>query len=207
MSSQSQRNANPDLLSNDVADSEAETESEATPESAEDAQEPVADLSLDHVFEILKNERRRTVLQYLDEHGDTVSLSDLAEHVAAVENDTTVTQVTSNERKCVYVGLYQCHLPKMDNMDIVEFNQNRGRISLGPNAPQLYEYLGESDSRDRPWPLYYGTFAVAGALLLGLSHLGASSVGLTSTVVSSIVLLGIGACAVTQFREQRDDAS
>jgi len=45
-------------------------------------------LSLDLVFEVLKNERRRRVLKYLSESSsETVSLSDLAEHIAAIEND------------------------------------------------------------------------------------------------------------------------
>ena len=162
-------------------------------------------LPLDHVFEILKNERRRTVLHYLSDRGETVSLGELAEHVAAVENGTTVAQVTSNERKCVYVGLYQCHLPKMDDMDIVEFNQNRGRISLGPNASQLYEYLDESDDVERPWPLYYGALTAVGVGLLAASQLGVAAVGLTATVVSVVVLVGLVGVATAQTLDQRSD--
>ena len=172
MSSTSQRADDSDLVPEGA---DAGTDAVATETDAET--ESSTELSLDHVFEILKNERRRTVLHYLKDHGGTVLLGELAEHVAAVENGTTVAQVTSNERKCVYVGLYQCHLPKMDDMDIVEFNQNRGRISLGPNATQLYEYLDESDDVDRPWPLYYGGLTVAGIGLLVASQLGAAAVG------------------------------
>ena len=206
MSSTSQRASDGDILSeepdSDGADAVAETES--VPEDETDS-EQVADLPLDHVFEILKDERRRTVLHYLQDHGGTVSLGELAEHVAAVENGTTVAQVTSNERKCVYVGLYQCHLPKMDDMDIVEFNQNRGRISLGPNALQLYEYLEESDAVARPWPLYYGSIAGAGALGLLASHLGGAAVGLTPTVVSTVALVGLVGVSAAQLLARRDD--
>ncbi|WP_436930355.1 DUF7344 domain-containing protein [Halosimplex halobium] len=206
MASSSQRASEGDLLSEEADDPEPEAvdETESVPEEEADS-EAVADLPLDHVFEILKNERRRTVLHYLQEHGGTVSLGELAEHVAAVENGTTVAQVTSNERKCVYVGLYQCHLPKMDDMDIVEFNQNRGRISLGPNAVQLYEYLEESDGTDRPWPLYYGSLTGAGVLGLVASQLGAAAVGLTPTVVATVALLGIAGVAAAQTLDHRDD--
>ncbi|WP_436910139.1 DUF7344 domain-containing protein [Halosimplex marinum] len=205
MSSTSQR-ASEDIVPEeaDEPEPEAVAETESVPEEEADSAE-VADLPLDHVFEILKNERRRTVLHYLREHGGTVSLGELAEHVAAVENDTTVAQVTSNERKCVYVGLYQCHLPKMDDMDIVEFNQNRGRISLGPNAAQLYEYLEESDDVDRPWPLYYGSLAGAGVLGLVASGLGAAAVGLTPTVVATVVLVGLVGVSAAQTLDRRED--
>lgn len=191
-----------ELTPDNVETSDAIEESDASVE-----QEPESNtaLPLDHVFEILKNERRRTVLHYLEDHGETVSLGELAEHVAAVENGTTVAQVTSNERKCVYVGLYQCQLPKMDDMDIVEFNQNRGRISLGPNADQLYEYLEEPMDSDRPWPLYYGGLTAAGAVLLVASQLGAAGVGLSATVVSTVVLLGLAGVATAQTLEQRGE--
>ncbi|QPV63594.1 hypothetical protein I7X12_02880 [Halosimplex litoreum] len=206
MSSTSQRAGDGDILAEeaDEPEPEAVAETESAPESEADSQS-VADLPLDHVFEILKNERRRTVLHYLQDHGGTVSLGELAEHVAAVENGTTVAQVTSNERKCVYVGLYQCHLPKMDDMDIVEFNQNRGRISLGPNAAQLYEYLEESDDLDRPWPLYYGSLTGAGVLGLVASQLGAAAVGLTPTVVATVVLVGVVGVSAAQTLDRRDE--
>ena len=202
MASASQRKSDDDIVSDDVADQQ---HSEVAPTSESDSEEESRSaLPLDHLFEILKNERRRTVLHYLEEHDGTVSLGELAEHVAAVENGTTVTQVTSNERKCVYVGLYQCHLPKMDDMDIVEFNQNRGRISLGPNAEQLYEYLDESDDVVRPWPLYYGALTAVGVVLLVASQLGGASIGLTATVVSTLVLVGLAGIATVQTLEQQD---
>ncbi|MFC7139045.1 hypothetical protein ACFQMA_04230 [Halosimplex aquaticum] len=203
MSSASQHANEQDVVPEETeADADQAVPTEAA-EEAETEEESSSQLPLDHVFEILKNERRRTVLHYLREHGGTVSLGELAEHVAAVENGTTVAQVTSNERKCVYVGLYQCHLPKMDDMDIVEFNQNRGRISLGPNAAQLFEYLEESDEVDRPWPLYYGSLTAVGAVLLVASQLGAAAVGLTATVVSTVVLLGLVGVASAQTLDQR----
>jgi hypothetical protein len=202
MSSTSQRRDDNNLVP-EGAETDAETDTIAAEEGSET--ESDAQLPLDHVFEILKNERRRTVLHYLKDHGETVSLGELAEHVAAVENGTTVAQVTSNERKCVYVGLYQCHLPKMDDMDIVEFNQNRGRISLGPNAPQLYEYLDESDDVERPWPLYYGALTAVGVGLLVASQLGVAAVGLTATVVSVVVLVGLVGVATAQTLDKRSD--
>lgn len=47
-----------------------------------------------------------------------------------MENDTTVKRLSSDQRKRVYIGLYQCHLPKMDKLGVVEYDKNRGRIEL-----------------------------------------------------------------------------
>ncbi|MHB9286529.1 hypothetical protein ACKVMT_05760 [Halobacteriales archaeon Cl-PHB] len=139
-------------------------------------------LPLDQVFEILKNQRRREVLHYLNEHEGQASLSDLAEHIAAMENDTTVDAISSSQRKRVYVGLYQCHLPKMDDMNIVAFDQNRGDVELAANAEQLDAYLTDTGSARR-WHRVYLGLAVAAGLLVGVGELGAAAYGLSPMLV------------------------
>lgn len=172
-------------------------------EEATDASDSADRLPLDQVFEILKNERRRTVLEYLRTHEGPVALGELAEHVAAVENDKPVAQVTSNERKCVYVGLYQCHLPKMDNMDIVEFNQNRGRIEVGPNAEQLEEYHDPTETAARPWPLYY--LGVSGVgLLLSIGAYLSGGFSDATVAIAVAVMLSVAALAIVQRSERTE---
>jgi len=166
----------------DVDSESAENESEQTETTAPSEPE---ELSLDLIFEVLKNRRRRDVIRYLKEQGERTSLSDLAEHVAALENDTTTQALTSSQRKRVYVGLYQCHLPKMDDMDIVNFNQDRGYVELGANVDQLDPYLDPVTSDDQSWHTYY----------LGLSGLGVGAIavslaaGLTAALTQA--LLGV----------------
>jgi len=154
-------------------------------------QESAADdrLPLDQVFEILKNSRRRETLHYLNENGGTATLSGLAEHIAAIENDTTVQQITSSQRKRVYVGLYQCHLPKMDSMDVIDFDKNRGTLEVAKNADQVCSYLGDSDSGD--WYKLYLGLAIAGSLLFVVSIAGAAQYGLQPSIVLFLLLGGM----------------
>jgi len=166
----------------DVDSESAENESEQAETTAPAEPE---ELSLDLIFEVLKNRRRRDVIRYLEEQSERTSLSDLAEHVAALENDTTTQALTSSQRKRVYVGLHQCHLPKMDDMDIVNFNQDRGYVELGANVDQLDPYLDPVTTDDQSWHTYY----------LGLSGLGVGAIaislaaGLTAALTQ--VLLGV----------------
>ena len=146
-------------------------------------------LPLDQVFEILKNSRRRETLHYLNDNGGTATLSGLAEHIAAIENDTTVQQITSSQRKRVYVGLYQCHLPKMDSMDVIEFDKNRGTLELARNAEQVCSYLGDSDGSD--WYKLYLGLAAVGSLLFLVSIAGAAQYGLRPSVVLFLLLGGM----------------
>ncbi|XVH33593.1 DUF7344 domain-containing protein (plasmid) [Haloferacaceae archaeon DSL9] len=153
---------------------------------ARERQEPES-LSLDLVFEVLKNERRRHVLRYLEQNPGTASLSDLAEHIAAIENDKPVASLTSQERKRVYVGLYQCHLPKMDDTDVIAFDDNRGTVDVGPNADQLYTLLEQNESTTEPWHHYYlGATGASAALFVGTFALAAEL--LTGAFVLSVLL-------------------
>jgi len=159
------------------------------------ASEP--DLALDQLFEILKNRRRREVLKYLDRNGGEATLGSLAEYIAAEENDTTVKQITSSQRKRVYVGLYQCHLPKMDDMDIVDFEKNRGTIEVGPNARLLEPYLQPGGGERDEHRIYAGV-AATGFLL---AVLAAATVGSAATAgISLLTVVAIGATAIEQLR-------
>ena len=182
-----------------------DTESERTSEIEETLERAdEVSLSLDHVFEILKNRRRREVIHYLREHEQRVTLSDLAEHIAALENDTDVTSITSSQRKRVYVGLYQCHLPKMADMDIVDFNQDRGVVEIGENADQLYEYLDSEGDQGRDWYGYYLPIAGLGTLLLAVSALlGTATVPLLLGTAAVMAVL-IGCCAALDATSRAD---
>lgn len=98
-------------------------------------------LPKDVVFGLLSAKRRRRVLQFMAENGDETTLSDLADHIAALENDTEIRLLDSQQRKRVYVALYQCHLPKMDDADVIDFNHSRGTVERRAEADQLYAYL------------------------------------------------------------------
>ncbi|AFZ74671.1 DUF7344 domain-containing protein [Natronobacterium gregoryi] len=124
-------------------------------------------LSKDVIFELLKNRRRREVLAYLLEAEETVTLGELAEQIAAWENDTSVNALSSDQRKRVYVALYQTHLPKMDDAGIVEYDQDRGLISLSENADLLMMYLDTDSHQQDRWDRWYGTLSALGVVLVG----------------------------------------
>jgi len=155
------------------------------------------DIGLDSVFEVLKNSRRRRVLGLLHSAEEPVPLDRVTEHVAAVENDTTPAQLSSRERKRAYVGLYQCHLPKMDGLDVVEFDKEAGEVALGANAALLDPYLGV-DADDGPnWPVYYLALSVGGiTTLAGLLVAGLVTPTLSAAVAGLVLaLFAVLSCA------------
>ena len=139
-----------------------------------------SDLDKGEIFDLLKNSRRRSTIQYLRDNGGSAELKDVAEHIAAEENDTTVRQLSSDQRKRVYIGLYQCHLPKMDKLGVVEYDKNRGTIKLQESVTQLLPYVDPvEDGREMEWD--WTVPAIAACLVVVVS-LGTVGVGALSRV-------------------------
>jgi len=105
-------------------------------------------ISKDTQFGMLKNRRRRDILRYLRENDDESTLSDLAEFIAAKENGVERRLLSSDERKRVYIGLYQCHLPKMDDARVIDFEKRSGDVRLRPEADQLFAYIDDEDDEE-----------------------------------------------------------
>ena len=145
------------------------------------------ELSRDEMFDLLRNSRRRDVLLYLDSLDDgQTTISDLAERIAAKENDSTVEEVTSDQRKRVYIGLYQGHLPRLAEHDIIEYDQNRGTVEL-LDMSQFRPHLYESPGAERSKLPIYGAIAVAGVVGIGL--VGIDAVPAAAWAVLSTVAL------------------
>ena len=162
------------------------------------------EIRLDVIFDILKNQRRRHVLRYLRENEST-TLSDLAEHVAALENDKDVRSLTSSERKRVYVGLYQCHLPRMNDAGVIDFDSDRGRIELRDTADQLDEYLDVEDGPARPWHLYQLGLAVGGGLVYGASATLFGAAAPISLLVVPALVVSVAGVALAERRARAEE--
>lgn len=122
----------------------------------------------DDVFTTLSNRRRRYTVHALDD-GSTRELGPLAEQVAAWEYDVTVDELSHDERKRVYTALQQTHLPKMDDVGLVEFDKDRGTVEPTPALEDVDLYLEVVGGDEIPWSKYYlGLTGVAATLLVAL---------------------------------------
>jgi hypothetical protein len=125
-----------------------------------------------------------------------MTLNELAEQIAGDENDIGVEDLSSQQRKRVYVSLHQNHLPKMDDMGVVDYDRDRGTIALG-DISGVTPYL--SLELDDGVPRYlYVALAIAAAVIVGLSGIGPLSAvsAIVWTLVCefalvTVVLLGI----------------
>ncbi|SEO38268.1 hypothetical protein SAMN04487948_102151 [Halogranum amylolyticum] len=130
-----------------------------------------SELSRDVKFTVLSNARRRDVLRLLRSYDEPVGIRDLAERIAAWENDTTPEAVTYKQRKRVYTSLHQTHLPALEDAGLIEAARTWEGITLTPRARELDAYLdGERSTSE--WSNYYFGFASVGLAVTGVAWVG-----------------------------------
>jgi hypothetical protein len=195
----SETNTKPVSSAADAADAaDAEADDDARDADSREG-EPI---SKDTQFGMLKNRRRRDILRYLRENDDESTLSDLAEFIAAKENGVERRLLSSDERKRVYIGLYQCHLPKMDDARVIDFEKRSGDVTLRPEADQLFAYIDDdSDDGEADGSTAEGTTprTVNTAVKLGLGWTLCLLAVLSVVGIASLPPVGLigGAAAVT----------
>ncbi|PSP55922.1 hypothetical protein BRC82_03345 [Halobacteriales archaeon QS_1_67_19] len=162
------------------------------------------ELSQDEVFEVLKSPRRRYALYYLRQEGGEADLSDLTEQVAAWENETTPTALSTEQRKRVYISLYQTHLPKLDEADIVNYDRDDGVVRLGDRASDLDLYLGDVSREEFPWDRYYLGLVGVSSLLVAAVWLKIYPFSMIpGLVLATVILAAFGVSSIVQYVRYR----
>lgn len=149
-------------------------------------------INYDDCFDLLSNHRRRFVLHYMKRNGQDAKLSDLSEQIAAWENGIDMDDISYDQRKRVYTSLQQVHLPRMDDMDVIDFDDRQGVAALSDSVQELDIYLEAVEGRDIPWSQFYLLLVVANA-----GFLSAGLVGLP--VLSTIPDIGWSVFILTTF--------
>ncbi|USZ70307.1 DUF7344 domain-containing protein [Natronosalvus halobius] len=150
-------------------------------------------LSKGEIFEVLRNQRRRYVLQFLKQDGRPVELGDLAQQVAAWEYETTLEGVTPEQRKRVYTTLQQTHLPKMDTAGILRFDSDDGVIEPTDRTSDLNVYLEIVPGREFAWRELYLSLGAIGCALVAALWLGIYPL----TMLSELAWAGLLSVTIT----------
>lgn len=147
-------------------------------------------LSQDVVFDVLSSPRRRYVLYYLRTVDEPVKLTDLADKVAAWENEVAPEDISEKERKRVYVSLYQTHVPRLDDAGIIQYDKESGNIVLSEEATAIDEYL-ESGEGDVQWEKIYLSLAAASTVLLVAIAVDLPVVGEIPEVLAAVLVISV----------------
>ena len=169
-------------------------------EPAED--DRATDLGEGDIHEVLRNDRRRMVLEALGDADEAVTARELSEAIAARE--TGDDPPPRDVRQSVYVSLQQTHLPKLDDLGIVDYDDATKAVRPGRNASEVGVYMEVVPKYGLSYGEYYGALAVLGALLVVASRVGVPGAGaFAPSTWALVVFSAVLASAVYQTYTQR----
>ncbi|SFR52727.1 DUF7344 domain-containing protein [Halogeometricum limi] len=127
------------------------TNEDASEEQREQTVRPFADggtLSLDDVFRILSNRRRRLALYLLFDASGSVDRDELASQLVAWERGVDVDDVPRDAVTTLNVELEHVHLPRLREANVVSYGRDERTLTLTETATRLKPYLDVSRDED-----------------------------------------------------------
>ena len=94
-------------------------------------------------------------------------------------------------RQSVYNSLHQTHLPKLDDLDIVDYDDDRKTIELRPEARTVDLYMEVLTPYGITWSTYYRTLAVLALMVVVADQMGALFLGGDYPMVIASLFLAI----------------
>jgi hypothetical protein len=157
-------------------------------------------LPQDLAFDLLSSRRRRLALYYLKRHSDGTTVIELAEQIAAVENETDVESLTKQQQKRVYISLYQTHIPKLAEAGVIDHDEDTGEVTLTNLARDLDVYLTPEGEQRYPWHFHYLVLAAVSAVLFLLNAAGLPVFdGLPMPIPGALVIVAFAVSALVHY--------
>lgn len=154
------------------------------------------------IFELLSNHRRRYTIRFCKQNGKA-TLAELAEYIAAIEQDKSPAEITSAERKRVYTSLQQTHLDRLENAGMIHYDGDE--IELTEKADQLDVYLDIVPGESIPWSVYYlGVSLLATVVVAAVwsGFLPTEIIGKTVVMAGIVMVYAVSAVAHVIYDRQ-----
>lgn len=95
----------------------------------------------DALFSVLSTRRHQAILSVLDEQYESLTVAELAERIAAHENDTSEEAVADAEVEQVSMDLIHAKLPKLDDIGLVDYDTDRNTVTFQGDPALDEEWL------------------------------------------------------------------
>lgn len=106
--------------------------------------------SLDNLFDILRKERRRYVLYYLEAHDRPVPVDELVMEVASWASETDIPPIPKETYEHAEIKLTHTDLPKLAEEPYIHYNRETGHIELTQPRPAYDAILSIAEVIDNP---------------------------------------------------------
>ncbi|MFC3959563.1 DUF7344 domain-containing protein [Halovivax cerinus] len=154
------------------------------------------------IHDILRNSRRRNVIKHLESQLTPVSVRELSERIAEIE--TSESPAPRNVRESVYNSLHQTHLPKLDAVGVIRYDEDRKTVELREPARQVDVYMEVVTRYGFTWAGYYRTLGVLALVTIVATTVEVSPLSPVPTVLcASAFLLVFAASTAYQLWTHR----
>lgn len=154
-----------------------------------------SELDLIEIHDVLSNQRRRLVLSLLDDAGGRVEARELAKAIAEVESNQS--PPPQNIRQSAYVTLHQTHLPKLDELGIVNYDKNNQIVERQERADEVSIYMEKVSRYGLSWSEVYIGISALGLLFIIGGDIGVpilvdiGSLALASATLGVTILVAV----------------
>ncbi|MFC4405379.1 DUF7344 domain-containing protein [Haloarchaeobius iranensis] len=123
-------------------------------------------LSEETIYEILANSRRRETIRHLtvESTGEAMTLHELSQEIAARE--TGESPPPRPARESVYNSLHQTHLPKLEELGVVDYDRDAREVNPSDHARDVDKYMEVVTSHGVTWSEVYRSLGVASLTLV-----------------------------------------
>jgi hypothetical protein len=154
------------------------------------------------VHDILRNDRRRNAIKYLQENVGEAELRDLSEAIAEME--TGESPPPRNIRDSVYNSLHQSHLPKLDQKGFIDYDRDRKTIELTDRVRHLDVYMEVVNRYGVTWASYYRGLATVALFVIVLTQIDVPVLAsVDPLLVASVFLGGVAVSTAVQLWSRR----
>lgn len=99
------------------------------------------------MFVLLAKRRRRQLLRILWESTTPQTARELAERIGEREYESP----SIKDQRLIYLSLYHSHLPRLDEADVIVYDEDEGTVVPDVNFDSLVRVLERVGTQDKPW--------------------------------------------------------
>ncbi|WP_246999491.1 DUF7344 domain-containing protein [Halosolutus gelatinilyticus] len=95
----------------------------------------------DAVLELCQDQHRRIILAALAHENRSLTMNDLKQIIVDQNHHTAITELSGEEISDIQISLLHTHIPKLEDLSIVEYDRERQLVEPTPQFEQLEPQL------------------------------------------------------------------
>jgi len=93
------------------------------------------------LLELCQEQHRRIILAVLATEKRSLTVNDLTKAIVKQNHHTPLVELSEDELRQIRTSLFHVHIPKLEHLSLIEYDQERQLVELTPQFDQLQPQL------------------------------------------------------------------